>query len=203
MHLYASLDGHIVSSYYAFSMTPGRCFNPLLVLHSLPVRCVALVHLSVLLMVVLGYRRLGCVVYSLAVGVKMNAFLWAPGIFVFLLGPGGLTWQRAFSTLCFVAVWCGIPQVEAVVSVVTKYAVIFRFSSASPSSPLIPFLICTSPSSSPEFFSTSGLSTSSFCQKISSCLVNSASCCSSRQSCCGLGSLTGDGFQLGCCKILF
>ncbi|EEQ97604.1 conserved hypothetical protein, partial [Perkinsus marinus ATCC 50983] len=73
--------------------------------------CVALVHLSVLLMVVLGYRRLGCVVYSLAVGVKMNAFLWAPGIFVFLLGPGGLTWQRAFSTLCFVAVWCGIPQI--------------------------------------------------------------------------------------------
>ncbi|KAF4665302.1 dolichyl-P-Man:Man(5)GlcNAc(2)-PP-dolichol alpha-1,3-mannosyltransferase [Perkinsus olseni] len=73
--------------------------------------CVALVHLSVLLMVVLGYRRLGCIVYSLAVGVKMNAFLWAPGIFVFLLGPGIPTWRRFFSTLCFVAVWCGIPQI--------------------------------------------------------------------------------------------
>ncbi|GAB5369065.1 hypothetical protein AAMO2058_001373300, partial [Amorphochlora amoebiformis] len=53
---------------------------------------------------------LGCIAYSLAVSIKMNIFLFAPGLFLFLLSTGGILSASWYIGICaLVQLLVGLP----------------------------------------------------------------------------------------------
>jgi alpha-1,3-mannosyltransferase len=73
--------------------------------------CMMLLYTSLLCMISGGNNsrwnwRIGCFLFSLAVSIKMNVLLFAPGLLLLLLQSHSNLWD----TICMISLYCGIPQ---------------------------------------------------------------------------------------------